>query len=61
MIQTILTHSACLIVGAVVGIVALALVAALLAVALGFAGAELSVALDPVVEAVLEGSPEVAG
>jgi len=47
--------------GASPGMIGLALVAALLAVALGFAGAELSAALDPVVKAVLEGSPEVTG
>jgi multicomponent Na+:H+ antiporter subunit D len=41
------------------GMVALALTAAILAVALGFAGSELSAALDPVVEAVVDAAPEV--
>jgi multicomponent Na+:H+ antiporter subunit D len=39
--------------------VAVGLSAAVLAVALGFAGAELSTALDPVVEAVTDAAPEV--
>jgi multicomponent Na+:H+ antiporter subunit D len=41
------------------GMVALAVCAALLSVALGFAGAELTAALDPLVEALVESSPEV--
>jgi len=41
------------------GMVALALTAAVLAVALGFAGSELSAALDPVAEAVVDAAPEV--
>ncbi len=41
------------------GMVALALVAAVLAVGLGFAGAELSTALDPVAEAVADAAPRV--
>jgi multicomponent Na+:H+ antiporter subunit D len=41
------------------GMVAVGLSAAVLAVALGFAGAELSTALDPVVEAVTDAAPEV--
>ena len=39
------------------GMVALALTAAVLTVALGFAGAELSTALDPIVEAVVDAAP----
>jgi multicomponent Na+:H+ antiporter subunit D len=41
------------------GMVVLALTAAVLAVVLGFAGSELSAALDPVVEAVVDAAPEV--
>jgi len=41
------------------GMIALGIVAALLAIGLGFAGSELTAALDPLVEAVLESSPEV--
>jgi multicomponent Na+:H+ antiporter subunit D len=42
-----------------VGMVAVALIAAALAVALGFAGADLATALDPVADAVVESAPEV--
>ncbi|WP_436935501.1 monovalent cation/H+ antiporter subunit D family protein [Halovenus marina] len=43
-----------------VGMVAVALIAAALAVALGFAGADLATALDPVADAVVESAPEVS-
>jgi len=41
------------------GMMALALTAAVLTVVLGFAGSELSAVLDPVVEAVVDAAPEV--
>jgi multicomponent Na+:H+ antiporter subunit D len=41
------------------GMIGLALVAAIAVVGLGFVGADLTTALDPVVEAVIESSPEV--
>ncbi|MEF8813620.1 MAG: proton-conducting transporter membrane subunit [Halovenus sp.] len=43
------------------GMAAIGVAAAVVAVGLGFAGAELASLLDPIVEAVLESSPEVGG
>ena len=43
------------------GMLGLAVTAAVMSVGLGFAGAELTVAVEPVVEAVLEETPEIGG
>lgn len=44
-----------------VGMLGLAASAAIASVGLGFAGAELTAAVDPIVEAVLNGTPEIGG
>ena len=46
---------------ATAGMVGLAVTAAVVSVGLGFVGAELTAAVDPIVEAVLEGRPELGG
>ncbi len=44
-----------------IGMIAAPVLAALLAIALGFAGADMAAALEPLVDALLEGVPEVGG